>query len=185
MASLSGVSGIDYGVAGGAGVWKRVTPAPCSLGTNPSKAPELIAIDRKLRRGKTMHGPPQSRCDKVEARPEWVHILNVRSIHANRYAELRYALGKQFGADEVLSRAMRAFWARGYEATSMQDIVDCTGIDRGRLDTTFGGNHGCFLTAAALLRAVLDDAMRRLDGFLICFERSFRITRNGAKRRRT
>ena len=31
---------------------------------------------------------------------------------------------KQFNTDEVLAKAMAVFWARGYEATSMQDLVD-------------------------------------------------------------
>ena len=40
---------------------------------------------------------------------------------------------KQFNVDAALEKAMRTFWARGYEATSMQDLVDCMGVNRGSL----------------------------------------------------
>lgn len=42
---------------------------------------------------------------------------------------------------------MEAFWARGYEATSMQDLVDCTGINRGSIYATFGDKHQFFVAA--------------------------------------
>ncbi len=54
---------------------------------------------------------------------------------------------KQFDRDEVLAKAMRAFWARGYEATSVQDLVDCMGINRGSLYATFGGKRHLFIQA--------------------------------------
>ena len=54
---------------------------------------------------------------------------------------------KQFNHDEVLDRAMHAFWSRGYEATSMQDLVDCTGVNRGSLYATFGDKRALFLAA--------------------------------------
>ena len=54
---------------------------------------------------------------------------------------------KQFDTDEALSKAMRAFWARGYEATSMQDLVDAMGINRGSLYDTFGDKRSLFLQA--------------------------------------
>ncbi len=42
---------------------------------------------------------------------------------------------------------MNAFWARGYEATSIQDLVDCMGINRGSLYDTFGDKHTLFVAA--------------------------------------
>jgi TetR/AcrR family transcriptional repressor of nem operon len=54
---------------------------------------------------------------------------------------------KQFDTDEVLDRAMQVFWDRGYEATSMQDLVDCTGINRGSLYATYRDKHALFLAA--------------------------------------
>ncbi|MFT5682138.1 MAG: hypothetical protein ACI8RZ_003056 [Myxococcota bacterium] len=33
---------------------------------------------------------------------------------------------REFDADEALSRAMRAFWERGYQATTMQALVEAT-----------------------------------------------------------
>jgi TetR/AcrR family transcriptional repressor of nem operon len=54
---------------------------------------------------------------------------------------------KQFDRDEVLDRAMAAFWTRGYEATSIDDLVEATGIGRGSLYSTFGDKRQLFLAA--------------------------------------
>lgn len=54
---------------------------------------------------------------------------------------------KNFSPDEALGKAMNAFWARGYEATSVQDLVDCMGINRGSLYATFGDKRALFLAA--------------------------------------
>lgn len=74
---------------------------------------------------------------------------------------------KQFNKDEALDRAMQAFWTRGYEATSMQDLVDCTGVNRGSLYATYGDKHSLFLSA---LRAY-DERRRHMLGEL---ERRYR-----------
>lgn len=54
---------------------------------------------------------------------------------------------KQFDRNEILDRVMQAFWERGYEATSMQDLVDCTGVNRGSLYATYGDKRALFLAA--------------------------------------
>src|SRR5260370_42100589 len=52
---------------------------------------------------------------------------------------------KQFDRNNVLDRAIALFWRRGYEATSIQDLVDATGINRGSLYSTFGDKQRFFL----------------------------------------
>jgi TetR/AcrR family transcriptional repressor of nem operon len=52
---------------------------------------------------------------------------------------------KQFDEGVVLDRAMQAFWARGFEATSIQDLVDCMGLNRGSIYAAFGGKRALFL----------------------------------------
>ncbi|KAF0228275.1 MAG: TetR family transcriptional [Beijerinckiaceae bacterium] len=54
---------------------------------------------------------------------------------------------KQFDVDETLAKAMRTFWERGYEATSVQDLIDSTGINRGSLYGTYGDKRALFLAA--------------------------------------
>jgi TetR/AcrR family transcriptional repressor of nem operon len=54
---------------------------------------------------------------------------------------------KQFDVDEVLDKAMRAFWSRGYEATSMQALLKRMGINRGSLYATYRDKHELFLAA--------------------------------------
>ena len=43
--------------------------------------------------------------------------------------------------------SMAAFWTRGYEATSIDDLVEATGIGRGSLYGTFGDKRQLFLSA--------------------------------------
>lgn len=52
---------------------------------------------------------------------------------------------KQFDRDEVLAKAMEVFWRKGYESTSIQDLLDATGIGRGSLYNTFGDKEQLFL----------------------------------------
>lgn len=52
---------------------------------------------------------------------------------------------KQFDQTEVLDRAMTLFWLRGYEATSIRDLTEATGLGRGSLYGAFGDKEGLFL----------------------------------------
>ena len=52
---------------------------------------------------------------------------------------------KEFDVDEVLDKAMNAFWVRGYEATSLNDLLDCMKIQRASLYNAFGNKHTLFL----------------------------------------
>ena len=54
---------------------------------------------------------------------------------------------KKFENNEVLEKAMHAFWARGYEATSIQDLTSCMGINRGSIYATFKDKRNLFLLA--------------------------------------
>ncbi len=54
---------------------------------------------------------------------------------------------KRYDETEMVARAMRAFWARGYEATSVNDIVRVTGVNRGSLYAAFPDKRALFLEA--------------------------------------
>ena len=42
---------------------------------------------------------------------------------------------------------MDAFWAKGFEATSMADLCSCTGLHKGSLYQAFGDKHTLFMNA--------------------------------------
>jgi TetR/AcrR family transcriptional regulator, transcriptional repressor for nem operon len=54
---------------------------------------------------------------------------------------------KEFDRDVALQKAMEVFWARGYEAASIQDLVEHMGINRQSLYDTFGDKHALYLQA--------------------------------------
>ena len=54
---------------------------------------------------------------------------------------------KEFDQDNALDKAMTLFWQKGYEATSIQDLVDHMGIGRRSLYDTFRSKHDLFLAA--------------------------------------
>ena len=61
---------------------------------------------------------------------------------------------KEFDCDEVLHKAMEVFWARGYEGTSIQDLVKHMGINRQSIYDTFGDKHTLFLQALDRYREI-------------------------------
>lgn len=54
---------------------------------------------------------------------------------------------KEFHKEQVLAKAVDAFAAKGYEATSVQDLVETMGINRFSLYEEFGGKYDLFLAA--------------------------------------
>ena len=54
---------------------------------------------------------------------------------------------KNYDEIQVLENAMNAFWASGYEATSMSDLVAATGINRGSIYAAFDDKHHLFIRA--------------------------------------
>lgn len=70
---------------------------------------------------------------------------------------------REFDTDQVLEAAMRAFWAKGYEATSLADLMSATGLHKGSLYQAFGDKHSLFLRS---LERYLED-MRRIKNKLL------------------
>lgn len=62
---------------------------------------------------------------------------------------------REFDADDVLDKAVEVFWSKGYEATSIQNLVDAMGIHRGSLYAAFGDKQKLFLAVLDRYRAVV------------------------------
>jgi len=54
---------------------------------------------------------------------------------------------KEFNPDDALDHAMHVFWHKGYEATSMEDLLAAMHLNRGSLYDTFGDKRQLFLKA--------------------------------------
>lgn len=54
---------------------------------------------------------------------------------------------KDFDEREVLKKAIFLFWDKGYNGTSMQELVEGLGISRSSLYDTFGDKHQLYLKA--------------------------------------
>ncbi|RZK25110.1 MAG: TetR/AcrR family transcriptional regulator, partial [Flavobacterium sp.] len=54
---------------------------------------------------------------------------------------------KDFDENEVLAKAIQLFWYKGYNGTSMQDLVDGLGISRSSLYDTYTDKHTLFVKA--------------------------------------
>jgi len=65
---------------------------------------------------------------------------------------------KLFNEDEVLHKAMDLFWEKGYFDTSVGDMVDRLGINRGSMYTTFGNKKSMFDQSLSLYCKINEDA---------------------------
>ena len=54
---------------------------------------------------------------------------------------------REFDEEQVLVAAMEAFWRKGYEATSLVDLTDATGLNKASLYRVFGDKHQLFMAA--------------------------------------
>jgi TetR/AcrR family transcriptional repressor of nem operon len=54
---------------------------------------------------------------------------------------------QEFDTSEALRAAMKLFWRQGYDASSMADLLEATGLSKSSLYATFGGKRELFLAA--------------------------------------
>ena len=57
------------------------------------------------------------------------------------------ARSREFNPKEALEKAMYVFWQKGYINTSIDDLVQATGVSRFGLYDEFGSKHGLFLAS--------------------------------------
>ena len=63
----------------------------------------------------------------------------------------------QYDRNDVLDRAMGAFWQLGYAACSMQVLVDSTGLSRQSIYNAFGDKDGLFREVIQHYRSLIED----------------------------
>ncbi|MDC7684216.1 TetR/AcrR family transcriptional regulator [Asticcacaulis sp. BYS171W] len=72
---------------------------------------------------------------------------------------------RAYNPDEVLQKALKVFWQKGFAATSLDDLVEATGVNRPSLYAGFGDKESLYLKAMQRYRESLAE---RLDEVLIC-----------------
>ncbi len=90
---------------------------------------------------------------------------------------------RQFDESQVLDAMMRVFWQKGFEATTIDDLVQATGLKRGSLYHAFGDKAGMFCRTLELYRQEVQAALLhalRGDDPRVALTRYFRLLAQAA-----
>jgi TetR/AcrR family transcriptional repressor of nem operon len=66
---------------------------------------------------------------------------------------------RKFCEEQALESAMELFWEKGYEATSLADLMAATGLHKGSIYQAFGDKHNLFILA---LKQYMNETFREL-----------------------
>ncbi|MBC08502.1 TetR/AcrR family transcriptional regulator [Thalassospira sp.] len=87
---------------------------------------------------------------------------------------------RAFDEESVLDNAMNIFWSKGFEATSIQDLVDETGLNRASMYASFGDKKALFLRVldhySQKISAQRFADLRNIEDGRAAIEKTFRDT---------
>ncbi|MGI9608434.1 MAG: TetR/AcrR family transcriptional regulator [Acidimicrobiales bacterium] len=97
---------------------------------------------------------------------------------------------REFDDAAVLESLTDLFWAKGFEATSMADIVEATGLNKSSLYNAFGSKEAMFGLAvnhyvdnrAQMLTDFLEHGEQGLDDVMMMFDVMWREVESGDQR---
>jgi TetR/AcrR family transcriptional regulator, transcriptional repressor for nem operon len=69
---------------------------------------------------------------------------------------------REFDTTEALNAAIQVFWLKGYESTSMVDLMKAMGLHKGSIYKAFGDKHQLFLQALTQYMTWGDQHLREL-----------------------
>lgn len=70
----------------------------------------------------------------------------------------------EFDPEQVLDAAMHVFWSKGYETTSLQDLLKAMGLSKSSFYQAFGGKQPLFERCIQRYReSIAADMLKRLD----------------------
>lgn len=67
---------------------------------------------------------------------------------------------REFDTDQALEAAMRQFWSKGYEATSLQNLLEVMEVSKSSFYETFGSKHELFEQCLTLYANTLIASLR-------------------------
>ncbi len=93
---------------------------------------------------------------------------------------------EDFDREKVLKSAILIFWEKGFHGTSMQDLVDVTGLNRSSIYNSFGSKLDFYLLSlktyqknqSALLQSILIKAGNPREALQLIFNRTISQTIN-------
>ncbi len=68
---------------------------------------------------------------------------------------------REFDTEQALDAAMHLFWRQGYEATSMQDLLDNMQLSKSSLYQTFGSKHDLFQQCLDRYRQMMTSGLQQ------------------------
>src|SRR4051812_21795286 len=94
-------------------------------------------------------------------RPPIFYIIFNLYIAVNNGGSNLIVGARQFDEDALLEVALEAFWQNGFTATSMVDVAEATGVQRGSLYNAYGDKERLFLLAFERYASRFLDSVRQ------------------------
>jgi len=75
----------------------------------------------------------------------------------------RFAISRprEFDVDEAIRSSLEVFWRQGYDGTSMEDLLEATGLHKGSLYKAFGDKRSLYITCLDRYTSFLLDAWKK------------------------